>query len=368
MLTLALRSKGAFPGLFLAVLWIVGCQRRDNSALASGGAPELQLIDSVVLAESDSAYLGKPVGLAVDEKHGIYISDAFSSRVFNFTRAGKLKRVIGRRGTGPGELMQPAWLAITDEGVLAVADYYRHMIALFDAESGAYVGMRRVSGRVSSIQAHGSSLLLGALNLTQRTTSLTLDLASLSTPPHRFGPFPEAYDRARRMTVMFPSIQRSASHDSSLLVMGGIRPVFLLNASGSVVDSFVVPRRRRRGLPADVVDRAIRARTPSEVWRETSIPYALAPLSRGRFALVYFDPAMDGRRITGAMFLSVLSLDSRTACADIPLPASGDVQARVAFAGDTIFVLDQKVSGARAITTVRGYVVRDSACAWLPMQ
>jgi hypothetical protein len=335
--------------------------------LVGGGASVLQLVDSVVLAESDSAYLGKPVGLAVDERHGIYISDGFSSRVFHFTRTGTLKGIIGRRGTGPGELVQPAWMAITDGGVLAVADYYRHMIALFDAESGAYLGMRRVAGRVTSIQAHGSSLLLGALDLDRRATSMTLDLTDSSTPPHRFGPFPTAYDRAPRMTMLFPAIQRSASQDASLLVMGGIRPVFLLNASGSVVDSFVVPTLRRRGLPVDVVDRTMRARTAQEVWRVTSIPYALAPLSHGRFGLVYFDSVVDGLRVTGTMFLSVLSLKSRTVCADIPLPASGDVQPRVAFAGDTVFVLDQKVSGARAITTLRGYVVRDSACAWLPM-
>jgi len=81
----------------------------------------------------DDDYLYNPSDIEVD--HGrslIYIADSGNNRVLVFDFDGKLQKVIGREGKGPGEFSRPSGLFIFEDGGLAVGDHHNKRIHLFD--------------------------------------------------------------------------------------------------------------------------------------------------------------------------------------------------------------------------------------------
>lgn len=63
-------------------------------------------------------------------------SDAATApaRILKFDRTGKLLKVIGKRGTGPGEFMQPHALSMDSQGRLFVGDRSNNRIQILDQE------------------------------------------------------------------------------------------------------------------------------------------------------------------------------------------------------------------------------------------
>ncbi len=84
-------------------------------------------------------FLHMPSDIEVD--HGrslIYIADSGNNRILVFDFEGKLQKIVGREGKGPGEFSRPSGLFIFEDGELAVADHYNKRIHLFD-KSGEFV-------------------------------------------------------------------------------------------------------------------------------------------------------------------------------------------------------------------------------------
>jgi len=78
-------------------------------------------------------YLYNPSDIEVDHSRSlIYVADSGNERVLVFDFDGKLQKIIGRKGQGPGEFSNPTGLDIYDEGTLAVADSNNNRIQIFD--------------------------------------------------------------------------------------------------------------------------------------------------------------------------------------------------------------------------------------------
>lgn len=77
--------------------------------------------------------LRRPVALAVDEARGrLFVADAAAHAVHVLPlRPGVEARVLGGRGTGPGEFNYPTHLALDGEGRLAVCDAMNFRIQIF---------------------------------------------------------------------------------------------------------------------------------------------------------------------------------------------------------------------------------------------
>jgi hypothetical protein len=74
-----------------------------------------------------------PSGFAVDRSRGlVYVADAFAQKVFVLDgRTGRLLRVGGRKGDGPGEYRMPGAIALSPDGnLLAVHDQGRQSVEL----------------------------------------------------------------------------------------------------------------------------------------------------------------------------------------------------------------------------------------------
>jgi len=92
--------------------------------------------------------LQEPVGIAVDRSDRVYVADAKAGQVVVF-EAGKPARAFGS-----GELQNPRWLALRDDGILAVSQPSRQEIALYTAQGkrlGSYTG-RDAEHRLGRVQ------------------------------------------------------------------------------------------------------------------------------------------------------------------------------------------------------------------------
>lgn len=72
-------------------------------AAAQVRGPDLVLLDSLILEETEDHYLGQPLGLLVRADGSLLVSDGFSDAVLQYDSAGRLVGNLGRKGSGPGE-------------------------------------------------------------------------------------------------------------------------------------------------------------------------------------------------------------------------------------------------------------------------
>ena len=89
---------------------------------------------------ADPASFYQPNDVITNEKGEIFVAeghgnaDPATARISKFDRNGKFIKEWGKRGTAPGEMMQPHALAFDSQGRLFVADRSNNRIQIFDQE------------------------------------------------------------------------------------------------------------------------------------------------------------------------------------------------------------------------------------------
>ena len=63
-----------------------------------------------------------PFGVAVDNNDHVYVSDDWRNTISVFDSSGNFLRKCGTTGSGDGELMRPAGLAVEKNGNIIVVD------------------------------------------------------------------------------------------------------------------------------------------------------------------------------------------------------------------------------------------------------
>ena len=156
--------------------------------------------------------------------------------------------------------------------------------------------------------------------------------------------------------------------DTLLVGYTGHPALFLTRPDGTPFDTVEIPAVRRRGVPRDMVERFAADPPNEEIASMASALVALHRLPSGEVAAFHLDVTVDGRLITADGFLSVLSKELDRACIDIPFRFQRDGRPVVAFRGDTLLVLEQRlVSDQSARSVVRSYRIDTSGCDWIPL-
>lgn len=96
------RSRRVRVALFAGMILIPGCSPESGERVTAGAAgPALIPIDSILLLEPDTLYIGNPYTPVIDPLDGsFHIPDIFSGRVLRFGRDGRLMLAYGRPGEG----------------------------------------------------------------------------------------------------------------------------------------------------------------------------------------------------------------------------------------------------------------------------
>jgi hypothetical protein len=80
------------------------------------------LVDSIVLEQRPDAPIVRVSGLARRDDGVLALADVSEGNVKLFEPDGRLRRIIGRKGKGPGEFVSPRYLVFRPDGGLIVVD------------------------------------------------------------------------------------------------------------------------------------------------------------------------------------------------------------------------------------------------------
>lgn len=362
---------------FLALLTGCGSGPAAEERAERLRGPILESVGSILLEESDSAYIGEPFSLVIDPDDGsFYISDFFSNRVFRFDRGGTLVARIGRPGGGPGEFRSVGLTFLLDDTTLVAADDNNKRLLLFDRRDGSFREHRAFAGVIgpSAPAARNGTVWIPSRELAGGTSVLKWELATGEM--HHLVPLPEMYMESARGIGRFASFRPHGTltlwADTLLVGMGGTNALTLSDTRGTVLDTVSIPAIRRRGVPANVLEIFQNVRsTQQDIFEASSALRHVHRLPAGNFALVHHDSHLEGRLpgglITATIYVSVLSADRKRACVDTLLPASKDARPIHGFRGDTLFHLDRRiVDDERLETRIELYRITTDGCDWLP--
>ncbi|HET7583667.1 MAG TPA: hypothetical protein VFK13_02110 [Gemmatimonadaceae bacterium] len=319
----------------------------------------LRVLDTIWLQESDSLYVAKPYGFAVSPSSGrIYVSDSFWGRVVRFDRSGVPDRIYGARGLGPGEIKSAGPVLLLPSRV-GVADVGRSLINMYDEATGRFQRAVSYRGVVTSSTATGDTAWLGALDLVD-STGVAMWVAGADSVRHTV-PVPPVYLQSQPLAGIFDGVEVAPTTDGLLVGFSGLDDLYVTDTEGRVEKIVAIPVRHRRGASVEMIQRLDGLEYP-EMFSALSALFALHRLRSGNLALVHFDQTMADNAITARMFVSLLSSDLASACVDQPVPVSQDAQPAVAFAGDTLLVLQQRVVGEGARSFVQRLAIDEGSC------
>src|SRR5690554_4626694 len=179
---------------FLALLTGCGSGPAAEERAERLRGPILESVGSILLEESDSAYIGEPFSLVIDPDDGsFYISDFFSNRVFRFDRGGTLVARIGRPGGGPGEFRSVGLTFLLDDTTLVADGGSNNRLLLFDRRDGTYREHHAYTGTLgmSEPSIQGDTVWIPALSLEHGTSTVAWETRTGAM--HHSVPLPELY-------------------------------------------------------------------------------------------------------------------------------------------------------------------------------
>jgi len=143
--------------LFTAALLVPSC-RKGTDKLGTTTGVRTETVDGVTLVhnhsvplhpqktvcfEEDVSFGGeetgpgavlKPGQYAIDSENRVHIYDSGEGVIKAFGEDGRFLRNVGRRGQGPGEFAQAAFLGFGPEGRLLVTDYQNRRTSIFSPD------------------------------------------------------------------------------------------------------------------------------------------------------------------------------------------------------------------------------------------
>ena len=363
-------ERGWWKRLAITALCLAAsaCGSRESEA-GSNPSFSLALLDSVTLEESDTAYLGAPLHVSAGRDGSLFVSDGLRSQVLQFSRRGDLIRAFGRPGQGPGELAGPSATTVVGDSLLVIAEWGNGRTSVFDVKTGAFRRAVPHEGLPFSMEARGDTVWISNVNIARKTSLSAWPTAQSAM--RYFGEVPKEYHDSPALMEFHPYATVALVADTLVVGFTGHRALFRTTMDGAAFDTVEIPAVRRRGVPHDIVARFAkdpRGISNEEVASMASALVGLHALSSGEIAAVHLDVRLEGKQITADGFVSILSKDLTRACVDIPLALSKDGRPAVAFRGDTLIVVEQRVVAAeRAVSYARSYLLDSSGCEWVPV-
>lgn len=322
-------------------------------------------VDSVRLEESDASFIGSISGFAVSGAGHFYVSDKGNSVVHEFAANGRRLRTFGRSGQGPGEFLVPTAMAVSGDSLLIVNG--SASLQAFDLRSGRHAWQRMLPRvhRADALVSRGGWLYFPSFDPLRHAS--VGRIAGAADSVAFGGPFPAPYGRNEIIDGTFGHVSVAVVGSDSVVTAFHASDFLFIGRFGRTgYDSVHIPRISRNGAHPDVMskrDLSVSALQPYVYG--LSMPFALGVLSASRIAEVHVDQTLLKGRIAGTLFVSVVNLRTKKACADAPVPLPSDPPAWATFRGDTLLLVQQSESSSgRPETLVRKYTMGTANCRW----
>lgn len=336
--------------------------REERLVTGNTASPRLVAVDSVMLQEHDTTYLGRPSGLALAPDGTFFVADLLGARVLHYNNKGELLGIMGRKGTGPGEFSSPSWMALAGDSVLLVKDNTPRRVVAFDVRTHTFRWGRQFADFTTSVHRDDERFVLARLH--PASTHSGLRFGGPDDVPEDVGPLPVLYRKNHVLPQVFFAAEAVSIRDTIVGVFEVSDYLYWSDRAATFIDSVAIPVIRRKGARLDLIS-AVTAdpNTVAPAVYQSSQPWEIAQLPSGRIAVVHYDPERVNNRMTGTLYLSLVDRANRTACADAHVPGSEDPQPFVAFRGDTLAVLSQHLreSGKPETMLVR-FLVHADGC------
>lgn len=135
----------------------VAVDGRDNIYVSDSARGEISVFDAkgkflrVIGEKTGIAPFQRPTGIAIDAQgRRLYVTDTLQHQVFVYDLEGKLIRTIGRRGEAIGEFNFPTFLALSS-GRLYVVDSMNFRIQMFSPDGKALGTFGRLGNRSGTL-------------------------------------------------------------------------------------------------------------------------------------------------------------------------------------------------------------------------
>jgi hypothetical protein len=310
-------------GATLAVMLLVSCSS-DNPSV---GSPSLLALDTVLLVETDSLFVGQPTGFAAAEDGTYLIADLRNATVHHYAPDGRHLGRLGQRGRGPSEFASGPGVAIaTGDSLVIVHDGV--VAKLLNYRTGALRWERLLPGsaipRSEPLASRNGRYFFRLIDRAQRTTLAVVSGAS--DPPLLGGPFPDLLGWSRIVDDHLSYLQVAPLAGDSVAVAVEVADAVFTGPFGGPYRRTEVPVQRRRGSRPDLV-RQVQDSDPQRalsVVYELSVPYALGRLSSGNLAYVTADLTRLSNRFAVRLFVSVVDPARQQACTDAEIQTPTD--------------------------------------------
>ncbi len=218
----------------------------------------LSVVDSIGVELGDSNYVfGAVREVEIGPDGDIYVVDWIKCTIFRYSSTGEFIQRIGRRGSGPGEMLQPGDLAVMDDGSICINDelgWQRYDSAGENISSG-----RILRPNPMWIMALDSVEILGMLNELSRNDNYLIttkricrwnshDPDSIETEyfskQYLIGPLEDLNEFRRDLIRIdfFPILFAAGEGFVCIAPEPRSEPVLLLfHADGSVMDTLMLP-------------------------------------------------------------------------------------------------------------------------------
>lgn len=378
--------RGWVAGQLVCLLLGSGCRQTQpvqERRPSSERGPELVLIDSVDLVESDTLFLGQVgQGFDVDESGRLFVAASSLGKILRFSPKGTFEASYGRLGNGPGEFRQVFPVVYAADSIVIGSASRSRRVNVFRASDGLNLATRTYQGFVTAVQLEKGRLWFANFSRRDSMAVGSVAVDSLLSKESDKGnllqptliPLPTEYLRYSELELA-SDVRILRFNDTLLAAFAPFNTLHVL-VDTSKSRLLQVPVRLRRGVPANAYAEFFvrRGHRFDLALGSLSLLEGIWQLGSGPIVLVHMDgraSMKDGKviSVSAQPYLTLLSRDLSTACVDTPIPSDSASRPVVTVEGDMLYVLEQLVSnGAQptAKTTVRKYRVDYRSCIWVP--
>lgn len=332
----------------------------------------LRSLGTTVVEETDTLFLTRPASMVLGSGGHAYLVEVGEARVLDVGPTGRIERVFGRQGQGPGEFRTPANLALSGDTLLAVYDAGQKRLALIDTRRWSLVHQTTLlAGRPQPFVFDGSDLLMPHWDHDARQSVARASTAN--------GAFSDAQGSVPAIVLRMPLLlPEGAAFPDMALGVSGNRVFAMYEVASSLytwtrtdrqVREIPLPIVRRRGTSDEYFAAILRdptSLTPASMF-DRSIPVLIAPVASDVIGVVTMDAKVEGQEWHALHHLTLYDQRTGRVCPDLPIPAAHakgalmkDPLPIVAIRGDTLALLERVGNGT---VVLRRFRVQPTACA-----